>query len=185
MGFLYPACYRTTFSFSFTSNSGSRRWHIMEYLTDFESLYRFSCHLSCIHYQSGYSTVSAALLLFRGPFDISHCPSIILILNLHLIIPLLSKMCFEPITVLCSHFSPEQWAASKMRQRIGGNKTRGRETHWTKDEMMRKKEWDRAEERAGRKENWDMRLFDLKGSIRGIKAGRRLRNSKKWEERCF
>lgn len=84
-----------------------------------------------------------------------------------------------------SFFSRTMSCSSEMRQRIGGNKTRGRETHWTKDEMMRKKEGDRAEERAGRKENWDMRLFDLKGSIRGIKAGKRLRNSKKWEERSF
>lgn len=92
------------FPLFFHSHSGSTRWHIMEYLTDCESLYCFPCHLSCIH-QSRHCTVSVASLLFRGPFDILHCPSVILIFNLHLIIPLLSKACFVSLSVSCSHFS--------------------------------------------------------------------------------
>lgn len=69
--------------------------------------------------------------------------------------------------------------------------------YWWKQEERRRntldKRWNTEKERVGQsrresKKKGELRhevWFDLKGSMRDIKAGRRIRNSKKWEDRCF
>lgn len=197
MGCLSPVFCLTTLLFSSTPRSGSTRWHIMEYLTDCESLYCFSCHLSCIHNQSGhcteccYPSVQRSIWHFALPLHYFNIPS-----PPHNPITVKSLLC-GPQCLMVSFFSLTmswQWNETHCGLRRKGWKWRtlgetGREAekNQTKDERG----GGQSRRVSKKRENWDIRVLSLKGRLRNLKyiseENRQMRceRSRKERLRCF
>lgn len=72
VGWLSPECCLTMLLFSFTPQSCSTRWHIMEFLADFESFYCF--FLSGFMHPLLVRAQCTKCFLLRDPFDIFALP---------------------------------------------------------------------------------------------------------------